>query len=166
MSKAPRIPVEVWESHKETIRDLYQREELKDVIRIMDESYQFRATYVTFNSMQLITINGVPDGLCRDKQYIRQLGKWQFKKYTTSEKWQHAAQVLSKRQIEGKESELRINGKPVLKKKLKKELARYVAPTMQPAQIAGTNNTPTVVAPSLPRHSSTYSTRFCSSRWS
>jgi hypothetical protein len=45
MTKARQIPDDEWESHKETIEDLFLKQDkpLKEVIKIMDASYGFDA---------------------------------------------------------------------------------------------------------------------------
>lgn len=48
-----------------------------------------------------------------------------MKKYSSKEDWKHADTLIRKRKVEGKDTEIFINGKPVSAKKLKKELGRY-----------------------------------------
>lgn len=48
-----------------------------------------------------------------------------MEKNSTNEKWKFAASQIEKRKLEGKETEILINGTLVPSKKLKKEMARY-----------------------------------------
>ncbi|KAL2671372.1 hypothetical protein Neosp_013957 [[Neocosmospora] mangrovei] len=106
MSRAPRIPNTQWEKHKPTIHNLYisQEKKLEDVIKLMADKHGFRPTKA---------------------QYVRKLESWGFKKNSSKEKWEHAAAVFRKRKLEGKETELQMNGKVISTKKLRKELGRY-----------------------------------------
>ena len=58
-------------------------------------------------------------------QYVRKLKQWRLEKNSTKDKWEFAAGQVQKRRLEGKETEVIINGRPVPAKKLKKEMARY-----------------------------------------
>jgi hypothetical protein len=51
MAKARKISDAEWESHKETIRELFLTQDkiLQDVLKIMEESRGFSATYVKPN---------------------------------------------------------------------------------------------------------------------
>lgn len=59
-------------------------------------------------------------------QYVRKLKQWRLEKNSTKEKWEFAASQVQKRRLEGKETEVIINGRPVPAKKLK-EMARYAS---------------------------------------
>lgn len=61
----------------------------------------------------------------RKAQYVRKLNQWHMEKNSTNEKWKFAASQIEKRKLEGKETEILINGTLVPSKKLKKEMARY-----------------------------------------
>ncbi|KAJ4218153.1 hypothetical protein NW759_008746 [Fusarium solani] len=106
MSRADRIPHSKWESNKKHIRALYldQDKSLDDLVTSMSEEHDFHATRA---------------------QYIRKLGTWNMKKYSCKEDWKHADTLIRKRKVEGKDTEIFINGKLVSAKKLKKELGRY-----------------------------------------
>lgn len=58
-------------------------------------------------------------------QYVRKLDSWDFKKNSSKKEWGHAVAVVQKRKLEGKETELQMNGKVISTKKLRKELGRY-----------------------------------------
>ncbi|KAG4271472.1 hypothetical protein FPRO04_10912 [Fusarium proliferatum] len=107
MSQAERIPAWRWEENKEYIRTLYldQNKTLDELVYNMVQNYNFLAT--------------------RRAQYIRQLGKWELKKNATQDDWKCAKALIRKRKVEGKETEIMINGNVVAMKKLKKELGRY-----------------------------------------
>ncbi len=59
-------------------------------------------------------------------QYVRKLKQWRLEKNSTKDKWEFAASQVQKRRLEGKETEIIINGRLVPAKRLKKEMARYV----------------------------------------
>ncbi|WAO96178.1 Clr5 domain-containing protein [Fusarium falciforme] len=102
MSRADRIPRSEWDSNKEHIRALYldQDKSLDDLVTSMSEEHDFHAT---------ISENWAPG----------------MKKYSSKEDWKHADTLIRKRKVEGKDTEIFINGKLVSAKKLKKELGRY-----------------------------------------
>ncbi|EXK45945.1 hypothetical protein FOMG_04191 [Fusarium oxysporum f. sp. melonis 26406] len=52
---------------------------------------------------------------------------WKLQKNYTKKKWQHARALVTKRQAEGKLTELSIGGKVISEKKRKKGLRRYRA---------------------------------------
>ncbi|KAH7239769.1 ankyrin repeat-containing domain protein [Fusarium solani] len=58
-------------------------------------------------------------------QYVRKLKNWGMEKNSTNQKWKVAAQQVQKRKLEGKETEILINGRLIPWKKLRKETARY-----------------------------------------
>lgn len=69
---------------------------------------------------------------CNSKaQYIRKFEQWGFKKNSTDEKWKYVAHKLQKRDLEGKESDIYVNGKLVTRKKVKKEVSRHSLPSWQ-----------------------------------
>jgi hypothetical protein len=59
-------------------------------------------------------------------QYVRQFRKWGFKKNSTEDKWKFVFRRLEKRKLGGSQSEVEINGKLMLEKKVKKEISRNV----------------------------------------
>ncbi|KAF5571261.1 ankyrin protein [Fusarium phyllophilum] len=106
MPQAPRILPAVWEAHRPRITELYvnQDKTLDEVIQIMAES-GFHATKA---------------------QYIRKVNvNWKLQKNYTKEKWQHASALVTKREAEGKITQLSIDGKVISEKRRKKELGRY-----------------------------------------
>ncbi|KAF5584962.1 ankyrin protein [Fusarium pseudocircinatum] len=112
MPQAPRIPPALWESQRPRITELYvnQDKTLDDVIQIMAES-GFRAT---------------------KSQYIRKVNvNWKLQKNYTKEKWQHASALVTKREAEGKITQLSIDGKVISEKRRKKELRRYHVPQLE-----------------------------------
>ncbi|KAH7177408.1 ankyrin repeat-containing domain protein [Fusarium sp. MPI-SDFR-AT-0072] len=59
-------------------------------------------------------------------QYIRKVNvNWKLQKNYTKEKWQHASALVTKREAEGKITELSIDGKVISEKRRKKESRRY-----------------------------------------
>ncbi|KAF5012383.1 hypothetical protein FDECE_1610 [Fusarium decemcellulare] len=107
MPQAPRIPKAAWEAHKDLICSLYLVEDktLDEVIRFMEQKHGFRAS---------------------KPQYIRKLTvNWKLRKNSTKEEWEQANTLVSKRQAEGKPTELMMNGVMILSKKKKKEMNRY-----------------------------------------
>ncbi|KAI8712981.1 Clr5 domain-containing protein [Fusarium sp. LHS14.1] len=70
-------------------------------------------------------LNPRKSNLLLKAQYVRKLDSWGFKKNSSKEKWEHAAAVFRKRKSEVKETELRMNGKVISPKKLKKEFGRH-----------------------------------------
>ncbi|KAL6355474.1 hypothetical protein LRP88_11065 [Fusarium phalaenopsidis] len=61
-------------------------------------------------------------------QYVRKLKNWGMEKNSTNQKWKAAAQQVQKRKLEGKETDILINGRLIPWKKLRKETARYTGP--------------------------------------
>ncbi|RSL98094.1 hypothetical protein CDV31_012740 [Fusarium ambrosium] len=110
MSPAARIPLSHWEMEKEHIRALYldQDKTLDELVKCMAEEHGFEATRA---------------------QYIRRLDSWKMRKYSTKEEWEYVHSLVRKRKLEGKESEIIMDGKPISVKKLKKELGRYGQPS-------------------------------------
>jgi hypothetical protein len=51
-----------------------------------------------------------------------------MRKNHTKEEWGYVDSLVRKRKLEGKESEIIMDGKPISDKKLKKELGRYGQP--------------------------------------
>ncbi|EWG42838.1 hypothetical protein FVEG_04556 [Fusarium verticillioides 7600] len=112
MPQAPRIPPALWEAERPRITELYvnQDKTLDDVIQIMTES-GFHATRA---------------------QYIRKVNvNWKLQKNYTKEKWQHASALVTKREAEGKTTQLSIDGKVIPEKRRKKELRRYHVPQLE-----------------------------------
>ncbi|WKT40569.1 Ankyrin repeat [Fusarium oxysporum f. sp. vasinfectum] len=106
MPQAPRLPPAEWEAQRARITELYVNQDntLDDVIHIMAES-GFHATKA---------------------QYIRKVNvNWKMQKNYTKGKWQHASALVTKREAEGKITELSIDGKVISEKRRKKELRRY-----------------------------------------
>ncbi|KAF4464467.1 hypothetical protein FALBO_8695 [Fusarium albosuccineum] len=107
MPQAPRIPKAAWEAHKDRICTLYLVEDktLDEVIQYMEQEHGFRAS---------------------KPQYIRKLTvNWKLRKNSTKEEWEQATALVSKRQAEGKPTELMMNGLMIPSKKKKKEMNRY-----------------------------------------
>ncbi|UPL00340.1 hypothetical protein LCI18_011274 [Fusarium solani-melongenae] len=100
------IAPEEWESLKTVISDLYlnQKMTLAEVMRLMEDEHGFQASKA---------------------QYVRKLKNWGMEKNSTNQKWKVAAQQVQKRKLEGKETEILINGRLVPWKKLRKATARY-----------------------------------------
>jgi hypothetical protein len=64
--------------------------------------------------------------LGRKPQYLRRFKEWGLSKNITSEAWKVVEHRLRKRRLEGKETEVLLNGIIVDKKRLKKEISRHV----------------------------------------
>ncbi|KAF4453058.1 hypothetical protein F53441_4289 [Fusarium austroafricanum] len=106
MSPASRIPKAEWEAQRARITELYinQDKTLDEVIQSMADS-GFHAT---------------------KPQFIRKVNvNWKLQKNYTKEKWEQASALVSKREAEGKSTELRIDGQVIPEKKRRKELRRY-----------------------------------------
>jgi Ankyrin repeats (many copies) len=58
-------------------------------------------------------------------QFVRKLKSWGCRKNTSSNDWKRIARTIQRRQCEGKESIVIINGEQVDNKRLRKELSRY-----------------------------------------
>ncbi|CZS72584.1 unnamed protein product [Fusarium graminearum] len=119
MSRAPRIPDDQWEAHKDIIKSLYleQNKTIKEIERLISENHQFHAT---------------------EKQYIRKVTvNWKLRKNIKKEEWEQASALSLKRKAEGKLTELTILGKIIPDKKRKKEIRRY-APNNLPGSRSST----------------------------
>lgn len=57
-------------------------------------------------------------------QYVLQLSKWNVGKYSSRNVWTSAAALIRKRKLEGKQTEIHVDGKKVPEKKLRKALSR------------------------------------------
>ncbi|RSL91197.1 hypothetical protein CEP51_000383, partial [Fusarium floridanum] len=106
MPRARKIPRSEWERNKQSICALFidRDKSHEELVLSMAEEHGFHASKA---------------------QYIRQLGEWNIKKYSTKKDWKHADALVRKRKIDGKETEILMNGKLISAKKLKKELGRY-----------------------------------------
>ncbi|KAK8228313.1 Clr5 domain-containing protein [Phyllosticta capitalensis] len=95
-----------WESHKQTIRGLYLAENmpLKQVIAKMTETHDFSATQA---------------------QYELQLKKWGFRKNLTAKEWATVSRKIDKRKLEGRDSEVIMDGQLVPKEKVRKKTSTY-----------------------------------------
>lgn len=111
MAAARSIPLQEWEAHKTAISELYLNQNctLNEVIRTMENNYGFQASKA---------------------QYVRKLKRWKIEKNSTCDKWKFASIQTQKRKLEGKETEITINGKPISAKKLRKEMSRYTRPQL------------------------------------
>lgn len=100
-----------WEFHKETIQRIYitQDKSLNHVMEYMQKSQGFSASKA---------------------QYERQFKIWKFRKNLKSHEWIFVHYRFNKRERNGKESELYVDGVLVPKKKIKKETARHKFPTI------------------------------------
>ncbi|KAF5253382.1 hypothetical protein FANTH_1699 [Fusarium anthophilum] len=133
MSQASRIPPAIWEAQRPRITELYvnQDKTLDEVIQIMAES-GFHAT---------------------KPQYIRKVNvNWKLQKNYTKEKWQLASALVTKRQADGKITQLSIDGKVISEKRRKKELSRYHVSQVE--EEFDTTNTSGVVACTPPSSNS------------
>ena len=61
----------------------------------------------------------------RKSQYELRFKKWGIRKNRTSKEWKAIESAVTEREAKGKETEVRIDGKPISEKKLRKEMARY-----------------------------------------
>ncbi|KAF4987838.1 hypothetical protein FDECE_15283 [Fusarium decemcellulare] len=108
MPQAARIPESDWERNKELVRALYldQNMKLEQLVGCMRTLHGFSASKA---------------------QYVRRLDKWGFRKNYTKAEWEIAgSQVRRRKEKEGKETQLVMNGRPISAKKLKKQLGRYI----------------------------------------
>jgi hypothetical protein len=136
MKGVRKIPPSEWEPHMETIKTLYltQNKRLADVVIIMGDLHGFRARLVKFAH---IRCPGFHLTICSNAQYIRKLKECGIEKNSTNDKWKYIARQLEKRALEGKESEIYINGRLIPKKKVKKEVSRYAVPSSQQIPMSG-----------------------------
>ncbi|RKK30890.1 hypothetical protein BFJ66_g16099 [Fusarium oxysporum f. sp. cepae] len=106
MPEPDKIPTLKWEENKDYIRALYldENKSLNELVRLMKEKHGFEATKA---------------------QYIRKLGNWKMKKNATKDIWKHAEKLIEKRKVDGKDTEIVINGRIISEKRLKKEQGRY-----------------------------------------
>ena len=70
-------------------------------------------------------------------QYERQFKIWKFRKNLKSHEWIFVHHRFNKRERNGKESELYVDGVLVPKKKIKKETARHNFPTITERYTSG-----------------------------
>lgn len=108
MPLAPRIPVQIWDAHKDTIRNLYVNEgcTLDKTLETLAAEHDFTPTKA---------------------QLVNKLGAWGFQKNVRALDWAAALPVVEKRKHEGKDTELRINNKIISAKRLKKRMGRLKA---------------------------------------
>jgi len=57
------------------------------------------------------------------------LNKWGFRKNSTKEDWEFIAHRMKRRKLQGKQSEVYINGSLASIRKVKKEISRYDLPS-------------------------------------
>ncbi|KAL4795118.1 ankyrin repeat-containing domain protein [Aspergillus venezuelensis] len=105
--KAPRIPNEVWEQHKEEILSLYLERKwtLDLVIAVMRDRHGFGAS---------------------PNQYRAKLKAWKVGKNTTPNVWRFVEAELRRRRLEGKNIQVVLYGQVQPWAKVMKEIARNV----------------------------------------
>jgi len=79
--------------------------------------------------LALLIFETLSDEVNSKAQYVRQLKKWGFSKSLSEQSWKNIDGRIRKRELEGKESEIYINGTLIPSKKLKKEISRHVRPS-------------------------------------
>lgn len=80
--RAPSIPDEIWDKHKETLRDLILEKKWawKDIISHMQEDEDFHATFVQFQIPKPKESTLIEDFYSRESQYHIKCREWQFYK--------------------------------------------------------------------------------------
>lgn len=61
----------------------------------------------------------------RKNQYERKFKLWDFRKYLTSDEWKYALCKKRKRGDAGKDSQITLNGRVIMEKRVKKDEGRY-----------------------------------------
>jgi hypothetical protein len=115
-----------WEKYRETIRILYLTENRRlegpdGVMDAMKTQHNFEQSYVRRPDFHVTTLLR----LLRKGQYERHFRLWSFKKNSTQATWKAIAKEVRKRQLDGKDSEIYLDGALVPPKKRKKQLQRY-----------------------------------------
>lgn len=138
MTKPRSIPASEWDLHKAQICTLYEEEKktLKELVELMEENHGFHATSV-MTSPRVCYYRPRLTPTNSPSQYTRQFRKWGLKKNATREAWELASLQVKKRELEGKDTEIRMNNRPVPAKKLKKAILRYADQTSQASQDLG-----------------------------
>lgn len=137
-SDTRKIPEAEWLVHKEEIHFLYltENKSREEVMTVMEKSHGFRARCADDRRL-IIDLTGFANCCNSKAQYIRKFEQWDFKKNSTDAKWKFIAQKSQKRTLEGKESDIYLDGKLVPRKKVKKEISRHTPPSWQVVAIAG-----------------------------
>ncbi|KAF2141083.1 uncharacterized protein K452DRAFT_45005 [Aplosporella prunicola CBS 121167] len=101
-----------WERHKNTISRLYLAEGLTrhQVVAEMAEKHGFHADA---------------------GQYERQFKKWKLRKGLKPDEWKKVARRVQKRKLDGKESDLWVDGILIPKAKVYKAISRYQPSTLE-----------------------------------
>ncbi|GKZ26721.1 hypothetical protein AbraCBS73388_002974 [Aspergillus brasiliensis] len=105
--KAPRIPDETWNQHKEAIIAAYSTNSLDQTMKYMVEVHGFAAS---------------------KNQYIAKLKHWGIGKYHPGSDWAIIQSKERKRKQEGKDSDIYIHGRKYTHAQVGKEIARHVPP--------------------------------------
>lgn len=71
------------------------------------------------------------DPICSKQQYVRKLKEWGFEKNRQNQDWSSISRALKRRRAEAGEADVYIDGRLIPSKKLKKEISRYVRPSLQ-----------------------------------
>lgn len=128
-AKAPRIPNEIWDQHKEAIIAFYFTADnsLERTIDYMDENYGFRPRY----SIHFLRLNESGIWPCNTaipskNQYTRKLELWGIRKYLPGSIWAGVESTKRKRSQEGKDSDFAFPGRKYTRRKVEKEIARHV----------------------------------------
>ncbi|KAF7503509.1 hypothetical protein GJ744_003660 [Endocarpon pusillum] len=116
---------EAWESHREEIKRLYRQENktIKQVQRFMEEHHDFFATI---------------------RMYQIRIHRWDFDKKLKSPEVAYALQRIESRRSMGKDTEIRIRGKPFSEERLRRYVERS---KLVPEEDASTPSAVTVRTP-------------------
>lgn len=111
-----------WDAQKSIIQELYISEDktLDALIQIMSGSHHFRARYHIFWKPLKWTIADFNS----KSQYERHLKRWKMRKNLKNHEWKAVHHHTSKRKIDGKESDLYVDGILIPNKKVRKETSR------------------------------------------
>lgn len=69
--------------------------------------------------------------ICSKQQYARKLKEWGFKKNRQNQEWSGLDCALKRRRVEVDKADVYFNGRLIPSKKLKREISRYVRPSLQ-----------------------------------
>ncbi|GFF42864.1 bypass of stop codon protein 6 [Aspergillus udagawae] len=107
-SRNSKVPEAEWEHYKEIIRSLWEIHTLAEVIKIMVDDHNFRAT---------------------KNQFGKWLKIWGFRRYKTSDECRKVTTKVEKRRQTQKDSTVEYKGVPIPPKTLRKEISRHTTLT-------------------------------------
>ena len=111
-----------WDAQKATIQKIYISDDgsLQALIDIMATSHNFRARCLPIRE----AANGVPTDIDSKSQYERHFKRWHMRKNLKSHEWKAVRHHSAKRKLNGKESDVYVDGILISHKKVRKETMR------------------------------------------